>query len=536
VADDATTGDAVEVVAGEAAAIKAVTGEASASRKPALALRGVWKQFGTVTANASIDLEVYPGEVHVVLGENGAGKSTLMNIAFGHLQPDKGRVEINGRTTRLMSPADAIAQGVGMVHQHFTLVAAFTVAENIVLGSRSARAGRLDRRAVVEEVTELSERFRVPVDPSALVRDLPVDERQRVEILKALHRNARILILDEPTALLGSHQIAVLLEIIDRLRRDGHAIVLVTHKLGEVMEIADRVSVIRRGRKRVTLSRGEFDEQTLTKAMTGRLITDDASRSDDDIAERDERGLVLDCGDFTVSEPLSGPPVSSLSLRVRSGEVLGIAGVEGNGQRAVIDGLTGSARCDSAIRLDGKELNEVTPRLLRLGGVSIIPEDRQAAGLIGDMTLAENLALVDLLAAPDGASLFVSWKRLRNRAKELLKAFDVRPPDPDLPASALSGGNQQKVVLARELSRQPKLLVADNPTWGLDVGAVAFVHRQIIAARNEGSAIVLVSHDLDELMKLSDRIIVVYRGEKTLETSRADADLDSIGLAMAGAL
>ncbi len=495
----------------------------------------MWKQFGAVTANASIDLEVYPGEVHVVLGENGAGKSTLMNIAFGHLQPDKGRVEINGRTTRFMSPADAIAQGVGMVHQHFTLVAAFTVAENIVLGSRSARAGRLDRNAVVEEVTELSERFRVPVDPSALVRDLPVDERQRVEILKALHRNARILILDEPTALLGSHQIAVLLEIIDRLRRDGHAIVLVTHKLAEVMEIADRVSVIRRGSKKVTLSRGEFDEQTLTKAMTGRLMADDASRSDD-IGERDTRSLVLDCGDFTVSEPLSGPPVSGLSLRVRAGEVLGIAGVEGNGQRAVIDGLTGSARCDSAIRLNGKELNEVTPRLLRLGGVSIIPEDRQSAGLIGDMTLVENLALVDLLAAPDGASRFVSWKRLRNRAKELLKAFDVRPPDPDLPASALSGGNQQKVVLARELSCQPKLLVADNPTWGLDVGAVAFVHRRLIAARNEGAAIVLVSHDLDELMKLSDRIIVVYRGEITLETSRADADLDNIGLAMAGAL
>ena len=500
--------------------------------KPALALRGICKQFGAVVANDSIDLEVRAGEVHVVLGENGAGKSTLMNIAFGHMQPDAGRIEIEGRTTRLASPADAIARGIGMVHQHFALVPTFTVAENVVLGSRSARAGKLDRREIADEVSEVSARFGVPVDPSAVVRDLPVDERQRVEILKALYRDARILILDEPTALLGARQIAVLLEIIDRLRADGRAIVLVTHKLGEVMEIADRVSVVRRGRKQVELPRGEFDQQVLAKAMTGQLIADEISRS----SGRDEPEVVLECRDLTVPEPSSGPPVKGLSLRVRSGEVLGIAGVEGNGQRALIDGLTGSARCEGAIRLDGEDIANAPPRRLRRCGMSIIPEDRQGRGLVPDMTLAENLALVDLLSAPPGdGPRLVSWRQIRAEARELLEAFDVRPPDPDLAASALSGGNQQKVVLARELSRRPRLVVADNPTWGLDVGAIGYVHRRLVAARNDGAAIVLVSHDLDELMKLSDRIIVVYRGEISLEAPRAEASLDDIGLAMAGA-
>ena len=500
--------------------------------KPALALRGICKQFGAVVANDSIDLEVRAGEVHVVLGENGAGKSTLMNIAFGHMQPDAGQIEIEGRTARLASPADAIARGIGMVHQHFALVPTFTVAENVVLGSRPARAGKLDRREIADEVSEVSARFGVPVDPSAVVRDLPVDERQRVEILKALYRDARILILDEPTALLGARQIAVLLEIIDRLRNDGRAIVLVTHKLGEVMEIADRVSVVRRGRKQVELARGEFDQQVLAKAMTGQLIVDEISRS----AGRGEPEVVLECRGLTVPEPSSGPPVRGLSLRVRSGEVLGIAGVEGNGQRALIDGLTGSARCEGAIRLDGEDIANAPPRRLRRCGMSIIPEDRQGRGLVPDMTLAENLALVDLLAAPPGdGPRLVSWRQIRAEARELLEAFDVRPPDPDLAASALSGGNQQKVVLARELSRRPRLVVADNPTWGLDVGAIGYVHRRLVAARNDGAAIVLVSHDLDELMKLSDRIIVVYRGEISLEAPRAEASLDDIGLAMAGA-
>ena len=499
--------------------------------KPALALRGIWKRFGAVVANAEIDLEVRAGEVHVVLGENGAGKSTLMNIAFGHLQPDAGEIEIEGRPTRLASPADAIARGVGMVHQHFALVPTFTVAENVVLGSRSARAGMLDRSEIVGEVSEVSARFGVPVDPSAVVRDMPVDERQRVEILKALYRDARILILDEPTALLGARQIVVLLEIIDRLRSDGRAIVLVTHKLGEVMEIADRVSVFRRGRKQVELARGEFDQQVLTKAMTGQLIVDDISRS----AGGNEPEVVLECRGLTVPEPSSGPPIKDLSLQVRAGEVLGIAGVEGNGQRALIDGLTGAARCEGAIRLDGEDIANAPPRKLRRCGMSIIPEDRQGRGLVPDMTLAENLALVDLLAAPRNGPRFVSWRRVRAEARELLEAFDVRPPDPDLLASALSGGNQQKVVLARELSRRPRLVVADNPSWGLDVGAIGYVHRRLAAARNDGAAIVLVSHDLDELMKLSDRIIVVYRGGISLEAPRADASLDDIGLAMAGA-
>ncbi|MFT7475996.1 MAG: ABC-type uncharacterized transport system ATPase subunit [Verrucomicrobiales bacterium] len=494
-------------------------------------LHQISKRYGDTQANEDVDFSLRRGEIHVLLGENGAGKTTLMNIMFGHVQPDSGTVIVRGDEREIASPSDALALGIGMVHQHFSLVPTFTVAENIVLGSRAATNPNFRPAVVRQEISELADLHGMPIDAGAKVSTLPVDLQQRVEILKVLYRGAKILILDEPTSLLGPRQIENLLGIMKELRAKGHSIVLVTHKLAEVMEVADRVTVIRRGKKVVEVERGHFDQRSLTRAMTGHDVN--AVQVVKDGADETSPVLLRAVDLATIGE--GGDALDGLSLSVRAGEILGIAGVEGNGQRSIVDSLTGLTPVEAgSIEIDGHDVSAATPVDLREHGLAVIPEDRQGWGLILDMTLAENLAINQIPAGDFSHRGLLSWKRIQAQARGLLEDYDVRPPDPDQLAGSLSGGNQQKVVLARELSRQPKVLIADNPTWGLDVGAIDYVHRRLLDVRNRGAAVLLLSLDLDELLKLSDRVLVLYRGRVVLESAVSSLDMDDLALAMAG--
>ena len=493
-------------------------------------LHGISKSYGDTRANRDIDFDLRADEIHVLLGENGAGKTTLMNVMFGHVLPDAGTIHARGEQVDINSPHDALELGIGMVHQHFSLVPTFSVAENIVLGSRPATDLRLSRGAIGAETTDLAKRFGMPLDPHAAVQDLPVDLQQRVEILKVLYRGATILILDEPTSLLGPRQIENLLDILRDLRERGCSIVLVTHKLGEVMEVADRVTVLRTGRKVSTTERGDFDERSLTRAMTGHDIV---------AVESDRRKWAADTPLLEVrglTAPGEGADhLDDLSFMVRPGEILGVAGVEGNGQRTLVNCVCGLDEAESGtVHIAGEDVTGSGTSALRSAGLAVIPEDRHSWGLILDMTLAENIAMSDIPAGAYDKRGLLDWRSVRRRARELLEEYDVRPPDPDLLAASLSGGNQQKVVLARELSREPRVLLADNPTWGLDVGAIEYVHRRLLEVKHSGAAVLLLSMDLEELLKLSDRLIVLFRGRVVLEGSVGNLDMDELALAMAG--
>ena len=494
-------------------------------------LRNISKRFGEVQANDSIDFDLRAGEIHVLLGENGAGKTTLMNVMFGHVLPDSGTMMVRGKPADIHSPHDALALGIGMVHQHFSLVPTFTVAENIVLGSRPALDLRLKPLAIRREIASLADQFNMPLSPGTPVRDLPVDLQQRVEILKVLYRGAKILILDEPTSLLGPRQIENLLGILEDLRSRGHSMVLVTHKLAEVTQVADRVTVIRNGKKVAEVERGEFDERTLTRAMTGQDIT---AVKVDHTAIGDEAKPLLQASNL-VTTGIGGNSLDGLSLSVRSGEILGIAGVEGNGQRDVVNAIAGLSPLEAGtVTIDGVDVTGSEPGRLRDSGLAVIPEDRHGWGLILDMTLAENLAINEIPAGRFTRRGLLDWKRIKDQAVRLLEEYDVRPADSELNAGTLSGGNQQKVVLAREFSREPKVLIADNPTWGLDVGAVDYVHRRLLQVKETGAAVLLLSLDLEELLKLSDRVLVMYRGRAVLECNVEELAMDELALAMAG--
>ena len=496
----------------------------------AIEMRKITKAFGDTVANDSIDFSVREGEIHVLLGENGAGKTTLMNILFGHIQPDDGVILIDGDEVEVSAPNEAIAHGIGMVHQHFSLVPSFTVAENVMLGVASATNPSFDEDSLEQAVAKRAAELHMPIDPGATVAVLPIDLQQRVEIIKAMYRGAKTLILDEPTSLLGPTQIENLLGILVQLRDQGHSIILVTHKLAEVMEVADRVTVLRRGKLVTSLASGGFDERTLARAMTGH----DRER----LPERSETigGSVLDITDLVVPAAHGdGLAVDGLSLTVRSGEILGIAGVEGNGQRELVDALMGLVTPQSGtVLIDGNDVTNADPHDRRTAGMGVIPEDRHRLGLILDMTLAENLAVTELASGGYRRRGVIDWKRVHENAKRLLAEYDVRPADPDAKGANLSGGNQQKVVLAREMAREPRVLVADNPTWGLDVGAIDYVHLKLLEMRDRGGAVLLITLDLEELYKLSDRILVVYRGKKMLEGQRIQIDDDDLALAMVG--
>jgi general nucleoside transport system ATP-binding protein len=499
------------------------------SEAPALELRGITKRFGPVVANDGIDFDLRQGEVHALLGENGAGKSTLMSILYGLYSPDEGEIRVNGERVEVDSPSRAIELGIGMVHQHFMLVPVMTVTENIVLGEEPKRGALLDIREGSRRVKELSDRYGLAVAPDARIEQVSVGMQQRVEILKTLYRDARILILDEPTAVLTAQESRELFDVLRTLKQDGVSIVFISHKLNEVLEISDRVTVLRRGKRVDTVQTQDATEESLARLMVGRDVLlrvekDQGKRGDpalevEDLHVRDERGLEA---------------VKGVSLEVRAGEVVAIAGVDGNGQLELVQAIAGLRQPESGrVAIGGKDVTGRGVRETTDAGVSHIPEDRQLCGLVLDFTLAENLALREYRSAPISNHGLLSVSEMNDRAKALLEEYDVRGGDAGTLASSLSGGNQQKVAVAREIASNPRLLIAHQPTRGLDVGAIEFVHRRLLAERDKGRGILLVSLEFEEIRALADRILVIYEGEIVTEF-RPDVSEEELGVAMTG--
>jgi simple sugar transport system ATP-binding protein len=495
-----------------------------------LELRGITKRFGDFAANDRIDLDVRAGEVHALLGENGAGKSTLMNCLYGLYRPDEGEVVLEGQVQHFTSSADAIRAGIGMVHQHFMLIPVMTVAENIVLAAEPRQGVFLDMAEAERRVRELSERHDLPVDPSAVVEDIGVGMQQRAEILKALYRDARLLVLDEPTAVLTPQEALELFDVLRELRARGTAIILITHKLDEALEIADRVSVLRRGVKVATIPAAGATERGLAELMVGREVLLEVTKT-----SAHPGAPVLEVNDLHVTDDRELEAVKGISLSVRAGEIVGIAGVDGNGQAQLVEAIAGMRHASGGtILVDGKDISKASPRQANEAGIAHIPEDRQEHGLVLDFTLAENSVLHDYYRPPISTHGFLDLDATEERAKTYITRYDVRGGDPRTPARSLSGGNQQKFILAREIDSDPRLILASQPTRGLDVGAIEFVHRRLIEQRDDGRGILLVSFELDEILSLSDRILVLFEGEIVLERTPATTDANELGLAMTG--
>jgi general nucleoside transport system ATP-binding protein len=501
-----------------------------ADERPVLELRGITKRFPGVVADDHIDFDLHDGEVHALLGENGAGKSTLMNIVYGLYHPDEGEIRINGEPVRIHSPKDAIARGIGMVHQHFMLIPVMTVAENIVLGQEPTKAGGLlDYAAARSRVADLSRQFGFAMKPDARVANISVGQQQRVEILKALYRDADILILDEPTAVLTPQEANELFEILRTLAREGMSIIFISHKLNEVLEIADRITVLRRGKKIDTVPRAGATEEGLARMMVGREVL---LRVEKGPATPGEPLLTVE--DLSVLSDLDLGAVNEISFDVRRGEIVGLAGVDGNGQSELVEALSGLRKVEAGhVRLEGRDVTGASAHTVLQAGLGHIPEDRQRRGLVLNFSLAENLALHDYDREPNSRFGWLFPRRLLQRARAILQQFDVRGGGPQTLAASLSGGNQQKVVVGREIARDPRVLLAAQPTRGLDVGAIEFVHRRLIEARDAGAAVLLVSLELDEILSLSDRILVIYEGKIVGEYS-PEVSEETLGLAMTG--
>jgi simple sugar transport system ATP-binding protein len=476
-------------------------------------MRGITKRFPGVLANDAVDFEAAVGEVHALLGENGAGKSTLSNILTGLYQPDEGEIELYGRPADLRSPRDALDAGIGMVHQHFRLVAPFTVAENVVLGDHRAegRSFVLQQRAIDQRVAELSERYGLAVHPRLRIWQLSVGEQQRVEILKALYREARVLILDEPTAVLTPQEAETLFETLRAMAAEGRTVIFISHKLNEVMAVADRVTVLRGGRKVATVPIAEVTPRSLANMMVGRQV-EVAQRQERDIPR--DASVVLELEEVWASDDRGGEALKDVSLQVRSGEILAIAGVAGNGQRElaeVVSGIRPTTR--GAVRVSGRRLRPGDARNAIGAGVAHVPEDRLGTGLAPSLSIASNTVLKSYRAPPVSRGPFLRLGRMRELALSLIRRYDVKAPGPETPARNLSGGNLQKLVLGREFHGEPRVLVAASPTRGLDVGAIETVHRYLREASANGVAILLISEDLEEILALADRISVIYEGE-----------------------
>ena len=496
-----------------------------------LELKGITKRFpGGVLANDQVDFDLRRREVHALLGENGAGKSTLMNVLYGLYQPDEGEIRVHGKPVAIRSPKDAIDLGIGMVHQHFMLIPVMTVAENIVLATEPKKAGvLLDYDAAVRSAENIARTFNFSINPRARVQNIGVGQQQRVEILKALYRGADILILDEPTAVLTPQETRELFGILRSLTNEGMSVIFITHKLKEVLEIADRITVLRRGKMIETFSREGATQETLARSMVGREVL---LRVEKTPAQPGEK--VLEVHDLKVLDDRELEAVKGVSFDVRAGEIVAIAGVDGNGQSELVDALTGLRKpVEGKVSVSGTDVTGQGARASFDAGEGHIPEDRQRRGLVLDFTLAENIALHDYRNAPESKFGWLFPRRLTDRAKTLLKEFDVRGGGPQTHADALSGGNQQKVVIAREVGRDPNALVAAQPTRGLDIGAIEFVHKRLVAERDEGRAILLVSLELDEILSLSDRILVIYEGRIVGEYG-PDATDEELGIAMTG--
>jgi general nucleoside transport system ATP-binding protein len=501
------------------------------SNDTALELRGITKRFGPVVANDRVDFDLRYGEVHALLGENGAGKSTLMSILYGLYSPTEGDISVNGEPVEIDSPSRAIELGIGMVHQHFMLVPVMTVAENIVLGAEPSRGGGLlDVGEARKRVRELSERYGLAVDSDSVIQDVTVGAQQRVEILKTLYRGARILVLDEPTAVLTAQEAGELFKVLKTLQADGVAIVFISHKLGEVLEIADRVTVLRRGKKIDTVPVQGATEQSLARLMVGRDVLLEVDKP-----EHKPGDPVLEVEDLSVRDDRGLEAVRGLSLNVRGGEIVALAGVDGNGQQELVDAIAGLRHAEPGgqIRIAGKDVTGHGVRAADDAGVAHIAEDRQARGLVLDFTLAENLALREYHKPPLSNHGWLNIGHMKSRARSLLEEFDVRGGGPETLAGSLSGGNQQKVCIARELASDPQLLIAHQPTRGLDVGAIEFVHRRLVAARDSGRGVLLVSLEFEEIRSLADRILVIYEGQIVAEFP-PDASEEEVGFAMTG--
>ena len=495
-----------------------------------LEMRDIRKEFPGVVANDNVSFDVRRGEVHALLGENGAGKSTLMNILYGLYRPDGGEIRLNGKPVSFSSAREAIEAGIGMVHQHFMLIPVMTVAENIVLGTEPVKGGVfLDENAADRKVAEMAKTFRFAVDPDALVEDISVGQQQRVEIMKALYRNADLLILDEPTAVLTPQEASDLFGILRSLQQGGMSIIFISHKLNEVLEIADRITVLRRGKTIETVPREGATEESLARAMVGREVLLRVEN-----APADPGDVLLEVRDLHVRDDRGLEQVRGLSFDVRAGEIVGIAGVDGNGQTELIDALTGLQKVESgSAKIAGHELAHSSARDALDAGVGHIPEDRQRRGLVLEFSLAENIALHDYAKPPDARYGWLFPGRMIGRARTLIREFDVRGGGPFTLAEGLSGGNQQKLVAAREIARDPKVLIAAQPTRGLDVGAIEYLHRRLVTERDEGRAILLVSLELEEILSLSDRILVIYEGEIVGEHT-GEVSEQQIGLEMLG--
>jgi simple sugar transport system ATP-binding protein len=494
-------------------------------------MRNITKVFPGTVANDDVNFELFRGETHVLLGENGAGKTTLMNVLYGLYQPEKGEIYVRGKLTKVAGPNDAIKMGIGMVHQHFMLVHNFTVAENIILGSEPRKWWiRLDMDKAIKDVEEISKKYGFAIDPKAIIEDISVGQQQKVEILKALYRGADILILDEPTAVLTPQEIDELGIIIRNLEKEGKSVILITHKLKEVMSMSDRVTILRRGKVTGTVNTRDTNIEELAELMVGRKVNFIVDKKPQQLGKE-----ILNIENLVVNDQRGLPAVNGLSLSVNAGEIMAVAGVDGNGQKELVEVLTGLIKPKSGkIVLNGDDIFGKSPREIINKGVSCIPEDRHKRGLILKYSLYENAVLGSHNKKPFSKGIVMDYRKIREHCDKLIKEFDVRTSGMEAAASSLSGGNQQKLIAAREISKDPDLLIASQPTRGLDVGAIEYIHKRLVEERESGKAVLLVSLELDEVMALADRIAVIYDGRIMAVINREDATERQLGILMAG--
>ncbi len=494
-----------------------------------LELRNITKTFGNVTANNDVSIMVHKGTIHAIVGENGAGKSTIMRIAYGFYKADSGEILVDGNPVSIKSPHDAIALGIGMVHQHFMLVETMTAAENIVLGAETGTAANLDLDKANRDILALSNELRLGVNPKAYIEDLSVGQQQRVELLKALYRNAELLILDEPTAVLSPQEVEEFFGILRRMKEQGKTVIIITHKLEEVLAISDEVTVMRDGKSVGNVKTSETTAKDLARMIVGRDVL---LRVDKTGAKPD--GAVLEVKNLSVSGK-NGPAVKGVSFAVRSGEIVGIAGIEGNGQTELVEALSGLAKSSAGtVEFDGIDITNHSARQLKELGIAHIPEDRHKRGLLLHSDLAENSILGVHYRPPVATSGFMNNVAINKRVGDIIKNFDVRPGDPTLSAKSLSGGNQQKLIIGREFDLNPKLLLVSQPTRGVDIGAIEFIHRKLIELRDAGSAVLLVSAELEEVTALADRLLVIKEGKIVGEVDPKVTSVEEIGLMMTG--
>ncbi len=498
---------------------------------PILELRGITKRFPGVLANDHIDLTLNQGEIHALLGENGAGKSTLMNVLYGLYHPDEGEILIKGNPVKIVGPSDAIAQGIGMVHQHFMLIPVFTVTENVMLGDESIKNGVvLDRQLVAKKIRDLSVKYGLEVNPDLYIKDLSVGIQQRVEIIKLLYRNANILILDEPTAVLTPQEADDLFVVLRNLKAQGNSIIFITHKLREVLELADRITVLRLGKVVGSADPKNTNSAELARMMVGRSVILSVDKE-----PAKPKDVVLNVENLVVRDERQNLTVQDVSFEVHAGEVLGIAGVQGNGQTELAQALTGLRHVESGrVTIRGHNTTHATPRQLFELDVAHVPEDRQADGLVLSFPVEDNLVLNEYYRPPFAKGIVMQRDAIQKAAEERVQEYDVRTPSIFVKAANLSGGNQQKVIVAREFTGPIKLLIASQPTRGLDVGSIEYIHNRIIAKRDEGAGVLLISNELDEIMSLSDRIAVMYKGQIIDTVNAEETTKEALGLLMAG--